>query len=92
MNKIKLRDFLYGTMLFLSICGVAQAAIEISLIPEQPTQNKPVHVRFTTEQGDPIESGFFDYSKSQFIHITPGRFRLAHAGQLSTHPLGNRLI
>ena len=88
MNKNMLRNLLCGALLLCSTSGVVQADLRISLIPSQPVQNEPVHMRVTTDPGDHIDSGFFDYSKSGFQHLTPGRFRLVLGGLATTPPTG----
>ena len=50
----------------------ASAEIRMTVIPERPVNNEPVHVRITTETGDPLDSSTFDYSKSYVMHFGHG--------------------
>ena len=75
-------------MLLVPGASSLHAEIRMQLIPEEPRQNEPVHVRITSEQGDSLDSSSFDYSKSYVFDHGDGVLTIDPTSVTSTPPGG----
>jgi len=60
--------------------GSATAEIRMEVLPAQPKQNEPVHVRVTSQAGDGLVRAGFEFTRSQLLATPNNRFSIIPAG------------